>query len=200
MTKTRSLHRIIGLLMLLPFIGWAITGAIFFLKPGYAGAYDLLQVKTYPFESNTPIQINSSWLEVRYLKTILGEHLLVRTPEGWQHLEPQSLKPKPAPDEEETRTLLTDAFSSNPARYGQITNINGNNITTSTGVQAKLNWERMSLAQRGKDTDRIDFFYRIHYLQWTGIESVDKVFGGLGIAFILLLSLLGAILFFRKSS
>jgi hypothetical protein len=196
--KTRSLHRIIGLLMLLPFIGWAVTGAIFFLKPGYAGAYDPLQVKTYALESNTQIQTNSSWLEVRLLKTILGEHLLVRTVDGWQHLEPQSLKPKAAPNEEEMRALLNDAFLSNPARYGQIVTVEGNNIKTDTGVQAKLNWERMSLTQRGKDTDRIDFFYRVHYLQWTGIESLDKVLGGLGITFILVLSLLGAILFFRK--
>jgi hypothetical protein len=196
--KTRSLHRIIGLLMLLPFIGWAITGAIFFLKPGYAGAYDTLQVKTYAFESNKPIQTDSSWLEVRLLKTILGEHLLVRTTDGWQHLESQNLKPKAAPNEAEMRALFNDAFSSNPARYGQIVTVEGNKIRTDTGVQAKLNWESMSLTQRGKDTDRIDFFYRIHYLQWTGIESLDKVLGGLGITFILVLSVLGAILFFRK--
>jgi hypothetical protein len=198
MAKTRSLHRTIGLIMLLPFIGWAVTGAIFFLKPGYAGAYDLLQVKTYPFESTRPIQMDASWLEMRYLKTILGEHLLVRTQDGWQHLDPQTLMPTLAPNEEQTRSLVIDAFTSNPARYGQIVGVNGNTVTTDTGVQVKLNWERMTLAQRGKDTDRIDFFYKIHYLQWTGIESLDKVLGGAGIAFILLLSFLGALLFFRK--
>jgi hypothetical protein len=198
MPKTRSLHRIIGLIMLLPFIGWAITGAIFFLKPGYAGAYDSLQVKTYPLEANTAIQTNPSWLEVRYLKTILGNHLLVRTTDGWQHLDPQSLQPKLVPSEEETRTLLNDAFSINPQRYGQIVAVEGNTIKTDTGVQAKLNWKVMSLTQRGKDTDRIDFFYKIHYLQWTGIESLDKVLGGTGIALVLILSLLGAVLFFRK--
>jgi hypothetical protein len=196
--KIRSLHRILGLIMLLPFIGWAITGAIFFLKPGYAGAYDLLQIKTYPLESNTAIQINPAWLEVRYLKTTLGNHLLVRTTEGWQHLDPQSLIPKPAPNEEEMRTLMNDAFSMNPQRYGQIVAVEGSTIRTDTGVQAKLNWERMSLTQRGKDTDRIDFLYKIHYLQWTGIESLDKVLGGTGIALILVLSLLGTVLFFRK--
>jgi hypothetical protein len=196
--KTRSLHRVLGLVMLLPFIGWALTGAIFFLKPGYAGAYESLQVKTYPLESGKPIQTDASWLEVRYLKTILGEHLLVRTSEDWQHLDPQTLKPEPLPDEEQTQRLLNDAFSTNPARYGQITGVRGNRITTSTGVEVKLNWERMALAQRGKDTERIDFFYKIHYLQWTGIESLDKILGGAGIAFILLLSLLGAVLFFRR--
>jgi hypothetical protein len=198
MPKTRSAHRIIGLIMLLPFIGWAVTGAIFFLKPGYAGAYDPLQVKTYPLEANNTIQTNPSWLEVRYLKTALGNHLLVRTTEGWQHLDPQNLQAKPAPNEEEMRTLLNDAFSSNAQRYGQIVAVEGNTIRTNTGVQAKLNWDRMSLTQRGKDTDRIDFFYKIHYLQWTGIESLDKVLGGIGITLIVALSLLGTMLFFRK--
>jgi hypothetical protein len=196
--KTRSLHRIIGVIMLLPFFGWAITGAIFFLKPGYAGAYDSLQVKSYPLESETRVRADPSWLEVRLLKTTLGGHLLVRTAQGWQHLEPQTLMPKPAPGEEEMRSLLNDAFSVNPQRYGQIVAVEGNTVKTDTGVQAKLNWKTMSLTQRGKDTDRIDFFYKIHYLQWTGIESLDKVLGGIGIALILALSLLGAILFFRR--
>ena len=54
--KIRSLHRLIGILLLLPFVGWAVTGAIFFLKPGYAGAYDLLAVKTYPLDAATQIK------------------------------------------------------------------------------------------------------------------------------------------------
>jgi hypothetical protein len=196
--KTRSLHRIIGVIMLLPFLGWAITGAIFFLKPGYAGAYDSLQVKTYPLDSESEVKADPSWLEVRLLKTTLGSHLLVRTAEGWQHLDRQTLKPKPAPGEEETRSLLNDAFSVNPQRYGQIVAVEDGTIRTDTGVRVKLNWKTMSLSQRGRDTDRIDLFYKIHYLQWTGIESLDKVLGGIGIALILALSLLGAILFFRR--
>ena len=47
----RKLHRIAGIVMLLPLIGWAVTGAVFFLKPGYAGAYETLPVKSYPFET-----------------------------------------------------------------------------------------------------------------------------------------------------
>src|SRR5262245_31577926 len=165
--KVRSLHRLIGILMLLPFAGWAVTGAIFFLKPGYTGAYDLLAVKTYALDSATQIKSDPAWLEARLLKTVLGEHLLVRTSEGWQHLDPQTLQTKPAPSEDQVRSLLTDAFSINPARYGHVTGISGNTITTDTGVRVTLNWERLTLAQRGTDTDRIDFFYKIHYLQWT---------------------------------
>lgn len=196
--KARSLHRLIGLIMLLPLFGWAVTGAIFFLKPGYAGAYDLLQVKTYPLDAVTQITGDAAWLEARLLKTVLGEHLLVRTGEGWRHLDPRTMQAKPPPSEEELRRLLTDAFSANSQRYGKITNINGGEVTTDTNVRVTLNWERLTLAQRGADTDRIDLFYKIHYLQWTGIPSLDKVLGGAGIALILTLSLLGASLFFRR--
>ena len=40
----RLLHKIIGVVLLLPLLGWAATGAIFFIKPGYAGAYEQLAI------------------------------------------------------------------------------------------------------------------------------------------------------------
>jgi len=42
--------------MLLPFAGWAVTGAIFFIKPGYGPAYESLSIKTYPLDK--PLAIN----------------------------------------------------------------------------------------------------------------------------------------------
>src|SRR6266404_2799604 len=195
---TRALHRVIGIVMLLPLAGWAITGAIFFLKPGYAGAYELLQVKTYPLESNIATQIDPAWLEARFVKTVLGEHLLARTSRGWIHLDPLTMQPRPEPSADDLDALVTDAFSANPARYGRVASIEGDVITTNTGVRIELDWNRLALTQSGKDTDRIDTLYKIHYLQWTGIKGVDKVLGGLGILLVLALSLLGARLFFGK--
>ncbi|HKS40772.1 MAG TPA: hypothetical protein VJX74_09140 [Blastocatellia bacterium] len=196
--KARALHRILGLVMLLPLIGWAITGSIFFLKPGYAGAYDTPQVKTYPLETNIALEPAPSWLEFRYVKTILGEHLLARTEQGWRHLDPRSLQPRQAPTADEVRALITDALATNPSRYGHIASIEGNTATTDTDVRVTIDWNRLALAQRGTDTDWIDFFYKIHYLQWTGVATVDKALGALGIAFVLILSALGARLFFSK--
>ncbi|MFY9607653.1 MAG: hypothetical protein WAU45_03455 [Blastocatellia bacterium] len=196
--KTRAFHRVIGLVMLLPLAGWAITGAVFFLKPGYQGAYEMLPVKTYPFEANIALQTDRSWLEVRFVKTILGEHLLARASQGWVHLEPRSLQPKPEPSPDEIRTLVSDAFSANPARYGEIASIEDDRITTDTGVSIEMDWNRLALSQRGKDTDRIDTFYKIHYLQWTGVKSLDNVLGALGIILVLALSGLGARLFFSR--
>jgi hypothetical protein len=197
--KTRALHRIIGLVMLVPLTGWVITGAVFFLKPGYVDAYEPLQVKTYPLEPNIALQPDPSWLEVRLLKSILGEHLLARTSSGWLHLDPRSLQAKPEPSTDEVRSLVTDAFSANPARYGQIASIDGTKTATNTGIRIELDWNRLALTQRGKDTDRIDLLYKIHYLQWTGVNRIDKVLGALGIILVLVLSALGARLFFSKA-
>jgi len=184
--------------MLLPMAGWAVTGAIFFLKPGYAGAYELLQVKTYPLEANIAVQTDPSWTEARLVKTILGEHLLARTSRGWIHLDQRTLQPRPEPSADDISALVTDAFSLNPVRYGRVASIEGNNITTDTGVRVELDWNRLALTQSGKDTDRLDALYKIHYLQWTGVKSVDKVLGALGILLVITLSLLGARLFLGK--
>lgn len=184
--------------MLLPLAGWAVTGAVFFLKPGYAGAYDPLKVKTYPFDANIAMHTEPSWTEVRFVKTILGEHLLALTSQGWVHLDPRTLQSRPEPSADDLSTLVTDAFSANAARYGRVASIERNNITTDTGIRVELDWGRLALTQSGKDTDRIDTLYKIHYLQWTGVKGVDKVLGALGILLVLALSVLGARLFFAK--
>jgi len=196
--KIRALHRIIGVVMLLPLIGWTVTGAFFFLKPGYAGAYELLQVKTYPLEANIALQTDPAWLEVRVEKTILGEHLLARTSQGWLHLDPRNLQPRPEPSVDEVCALASDAFLANPERYGQIANAERNVVITNSGVRVELDWRRLAFTQRGRDTNRIDAIYKIHYLQWTGLESVDKVLGALSILLVLALSAFGAKLFFSK--
>lgn len=184
--------------MLLPLIGWAVTGAVFFLKPGYADAYELLQIKTYPLETNFAIETDASWTEVRLVKTILGEHLLARTSRGWLHLDLYSRQPWPEPTADDIDSLVTDAISGNPQRYGRVAGIQGNKITTDTGVRIDLDWERLALTQTGKDTDRINLLYKVHYLQWTGVDAVDRVLGALGIVLVISLSVLGARLFFVK--
>jgi len=196
--RARTLHRIIGVILLLPFLGWAITGFIFFLKPGYAGAYELLRPKTYPLGQATSISPKPEWLEYRYLRTILGDHLLARTDKGWLHLNPTDGQPRSGPTQNEIQLLLKDAFTANPSRYGDISSISGNTAKTNTGVEVTINWDKLTLDQRGKDTDRIDLLYKVHYLQWTGVKSLDKVLGLLGLTLVLVLSALGAWLAFRR--
>jgi uncharacterized iron-regulated membrane protein len=196
--RTRTVHRVIGIILLIPLVGWAITGLVFFIKPGYTGAYEVLTPKFYPINNQVLISENPNWLEVRYLRTILGDHLLVRTESGWMNLNPNDKRPRSAATDDETRRLVQDAFSMNPKRYGQIVSVNGNTVTTDTGVVVTIDWNRMSLQQTGKDTKWIDSLYRIHYLQWTGVRSIDRVVGLTGITLVLILTGLGASLAFRR--
>jgi len=195
----RKIHRVVGIILLLPFFGWAITGLVFFIKPGYTGAYEILTPKTYPLDGATPVTAAPDWKEIRYVRTCLGDHLLVRTETGWQHLDPTTRQPRNKPTEAELRSLLKDAFSANPQRYGEITIISADKVQTNTGVEVSLDWNRLALQQKGKDTDWIDFLYRIHYLQWTGIKSVDKVVGLVGLVLVMFLAALGALIAIKRT-
>jgi uncharacterized iron-regulated membrane protein len=197
--RARTAHRVIGIILLIPFVGWAITALVFFIKPGYTGAYEVLTPRFYPINNQVLITENPNWLEVRYLRTILGDHLLVRTDSGWTNLNPNDKRPRSAATDDETRRLVQDAFSTNPKRYGQIVSVNGNTVTTDTGVVVTIDWDRMSLQQTGSDTKWIDSLYRIHYLQWTGVRSIDRVIGLTGITLVLILTGLGARLAFRRN-
>jgi hypothetical protein len=189
-----KVHRTIGLVLLLPFLGWAVTGFVFFLKPGYGGAYELLQFRTYPLDGSLSVRADPSWLEFKCIRTILGDHLLVRTATGKLHLDPGTVLPKAAPTEDQVKMLVGDSFSANPMRYGHITEVSNDLVITDTGVRVILDWNAMSLQQRGQDTDRIDLLYRVHYLQWTGIKTVDRVVGPLGLLLVAMLSVLGVYL------
>jgi len=193
----RLLHRIVGLVMLLPLLGWAATGAVFFVKPGYAGAYEPLAIRTYPLDDNLPIRIQA-WREARLVKTILGAHLLVRTDAGPQHLDPATLKIVPVPPPEKLRLLFEDAFTANPDRYGRVATQAGTAAHTTTDVDVTLDWNRLTLQQRGRDTDRIDALYRIHYLQWTGYKFLDRVLGLVGLLLLVTLAVLGVRLAFGR--
>ena len=195
MMNTRKLHRVVGLVMLLPLFGWAITGFVFFVKPGYEGAYELLQPETYPMDgSKLALTPDPSWLEFRYFRTILGNHLIVRTSQGWQHLDPATLAVRAKPTNDEIKTLMLDAFTANPGRYGQVSAVTAESVTTTTNVRVALNWNRLSLQQTGKDTDLIDRLYKIHYLQWTGVKWMDRILGMVGLGLITILSILGLML------
>lgn len=196
--KTRRFHRILGILLVLPFIGWAITGFFFFIKPGYKDAYELLKPKALPLTELPHIQGDSQWLEFRLVRTVLGLHLLVKTGEGPRHLDPLTGEPRPFPQEKAFRLLLEDAIAAHPERYGAILRVEENRAFTDTGVEITMNWDNLSFYQYGGDTRFIDRMYSIHYLRWTGSPSVDKVLGAAGLAMILLMTASGLILLVKS--
>ncbi|MFT4613025.1 MAG: hypothetical protein ACI9NT_000159 [Bacteroidia bacterium] len=165
------------MVLLLPFIGWIATGVVFLIKPGYEQAYAMLALKTYPLQQQYQLVPRQDWHEVRFLRTILGDHLLVRTHSQWQHLDPATLQPYPKPDHSDLVMLLDDAISAQPDRYGNVVNKSENLFLTDTGVELQLDWHTLGLTQRGRDTRLIGTLYRIHYLEWFGNRTADTILG-----------------------
>jgi len=190
--RSRRLHRALGLALALPLVLWAATGLLFFLKPGYAAAYGPLELPARPLPGPRTVAATSGALEVRWLATTLGEHLLVRTAAGWRHLDAATGTEWPEPDAAALRPLVEAAIASHPERYGSLLGRDERGRwRTSTGVRIDLDWQHLSFTQRGYDTDAIDLAYRIHYLQWTGVPEIDRGLGGLGLAGLVALALLG---------
>jgi hypothetical protein len=196
---SRRLHKVIGIVLLLPFLGWAVTGLVFFIKPGYAGAYELLRPKTYSLNRSFLINPQPSWMEYRCLRTVLGDHLLARTGSGWEHLDPTDMRAREVPGRDGLKLLLDDAISVNPSRYGRILTITDRVARTDTGIEIKLDWNSLTLQQKGRDTEVLDFLYRIHYLQWTGYRIPDRILGVVGLILIVSLSALGLRLALTKN-
>ncbi len=172
-------------------LGWTITGVIFFIKPGYKGAYDQLVVKTYPISQVLTISSDYEWQEVRLIKTVLGQHLLVKKEDKLVHLDAKSLAEVPMPDKAQLTLLLEDAFTKNPSRYGRVLTVDNDTITTSTGVEVILNWKTLTLRQKGNDSRLINLFYKIHYLQWTPNKEFNQVLGIFGLFLLLTLTVFG---------
>ena len=199
----RRTHGLLGLVLLLPLCGWAITGFVFFVKPGYEAAYGGLRVREYPLEGSSIPPAQPGWLEARAIRSVLGDALLVRTGDGWKHLDPGTVRERPLPDGAGIRRLVEDAVRDDPARYGEILTVARHegespsaSIRTTTGVTIELDWTTLALRQSGPDTRRIDRLYRIHYLQWTGVGPLDRILGVVGLTSLVLLAALGVRLAF----
>ena len=95
MFNLKKIHTILGLILIVPLLAWAFTGLIFLIKPGYSQAYEQLSLQLYPIDQHDIALPEKPWIEVRLLKTILGHHLLVKSDNTWQHLDPITFMPPP---------------------------------------------------------------------------------------------------------
>jgi hypothetical protein len=189
--KLREQHKLLGIALLLPFMAWSCTALFFLLRPAYEQAYEQLAVKQYPLERAVSLEPAADWGEVRWLRSVLGEHLLVRREGAWAQLDPETLTERPWPGDEDLRRLVTDAMSQNPERYGQLASFEGRQMTTDTGVDITFDWNTLSYTQQGRDTRGIDRMYRIHYLEWTGNAALDKVLGVTGLLLLIYMTVTG---------
>lgn len=191
-------HRWTGIVLLLPFMAWSLTGIFFLVRPGYDEAYERVPVRQYSLPQTLPVPIQPQWQEVRYLRSTLGEHLIVRDENGWQHLHAETAEIWPLPDAEALTQLLQDAFHFNPDRYGQVLSVEGNHAYTDTGVELTINWNTLSISQDGRDSRWIDRIYSIHYLEWTGVYITDRILGLGGLLLLIYMTYSGAIMAFGK--
>lgn len=196
-STANRLHKSLGLILLLPFIGWILTGAVFLVKPGYEGAYERISPKTYPIEQTFNIAPGNDWQEFRVVRTTLGYHLLVNSDGQWLHLEPTTRVAQAVPEQNTLFALLDDAISINPSRYGHVVHYDGEVFRTNTGVELRLDWATLSITQRGVDTKIIGTLYKIHYLQWTGLGLMDWFLGLAGLLTLLVLVVCGIVLYLR---
>ncbi|MBC53493.1 MAG: hypothetical protein CMQ34_06600 [Gammaproteobacteria bacterium] len=190
--RPRKVHRLVGILLLLPFVAWASTAIFFLVRPAYTEAYEQLQVRQLSMGNIIQFVPDPAWLEARFSRTVLGEHLLVRDAQGWQHLDSFTLDPRPGPTGDELRLLIDDATRHNPARYGTVQTLSGLNAVTDTGVEISVDWDSLRMSQRGPDTRWIDRIYDIHYLRWTGFEIFDRIFGLFGLFLLMYMTYSGA--------
>ncbi len=181
-------------------LGWIITGIIFFLKPGYQGAYEQVSVKTYPLTDAFLLPASEQWQAAKLIKTILGYHLIVNVEGESIHLDPTTFDKMPAPNKVQFKALLIDALAQNKTRYGNITQINLASLeaVTDNNINVTLDWSNLKLRQQGDDTKRINLFYKIHYLQWTPNKTLNQIMGITGLLLLMLLTFLGIKLYLGK--
>ena len=194
----RKQHRLLSGILLLPFIAWSLTGIFFLVRPAYEQAYSVLSPKTYA-AGEINISAEPQWQEMRLLRTILGQHLLVKQEGRWQQLDPDSLEVRAAPTEADLANFVEDAISQDTQRYGELLPGESYPFQSSTGVTITVNWDSLSLSQQGADTRWIDRIYSIHYLQWTGIALVDTVLGVGGLFLLLLMTITGSMMLLRRA-
>ena len=172
-------HRAVAIALVAPLVVWSVTGLLFQLKPGWGRAYDLLDVARGRDET---------------LDTAIGP--LHRGAHG-------QLVGRGPLTVDEARALAIDAVARSPFRddYGAVraATIDRDVVRVDfDGAVVEVGRDDARIAQHGGDTDRIDWLYRLHYLQWTGVAAIDRVLAIVGLVAIWVAAAAGCVLFVRR--
>lgn len=195
-------HRWAAIVLVAMLVVWSITGLVFHLKPGWDRAYDQLSVKRdEPIDMSSVVAIATlpRSPSVELFSTVLGPMYRVTTKDGSSIIDATTGKPRTFTPDEVTR-LVDDAVSRSPFanRYGAHVGISGNDVRYAGEQVVTFSPATMRVSQEGRDTKRIDWLYRIHYLQWTGNKTVDKILAVGGLALIWVVMIPGIVLFVRR--
>ncbi len=199
----RRLHRLLGLLLLLPLVAWTVTGLAFHLKPGWAGAYE--QLRAYddgPLDpagliapadlpiagGSTAWELGSTAVGPVYRMSREAGPVLVHATTG------RILSPL---DRASVEAIARRASSRAAAseRYGDVEDVllteREGVVRFAGGAVVRVGRYDLSVAQRGADTAWIDRMYELHYLRWTGIEAIDRVLAPIAVVAVWLLAFTG---------
>lgn len=201
----RGVHRWLAIVLVAPLIVWSITGLLFHLKPGWGRAYDMLDVE----RSGPPLHAEQlgglpPFHKLEVFDTALGLIARETTDAGMQLIDDTGKLRSPLSVADAT-TLVADAIARSPHHdaYGPL----GEASTTADTVRfqtahavVEIGRTDARISQRGADTDRIDWLYRIHYLQWTGNTTIDRILAVVGLALIWAVLIPGIVLFVRRTN
>jgi len=202
----RRVHRWLAIVLVIPLIVWSITGLLFHLKPGWSRAYDLLDAErpgAVHLDKVATALGDAAVTHVELFDTAIGPLARVATAKGDELYDAASgTKRSPLPIDA-ARALAVDAVARSPhaAEYGALARVSSTDTTVTleyAGATVGVGRNDARITQRGHDTDRIDWLYRIHYLQWTGNPTLDKLLGLAGLVLIWLVLIPGVVLFVRR--
>jgi hypothetical protein len=208
--RARRVHRVLGALLVLPFLLWTGTGLLFLVKPGWSGAYEMLSAfRAEPLETAGLVALAELPVpqpaRVEVATTALGPVFRVTAADGARHLVDARTGALLSPLAREPAVAVAlDAAARAAAveRYGAPKDVHEDAdeiaVTFSGGATVHVGRNDLALRQSGADTARIERLYRIHYLQWTGVEGVDRVLVVLAIVFTWVLAALGLSLLRRQ--
>jgi uncharacterized iron-regulated membrane protein len=197
-----KIHRWSAIVLVAMLVVWSITGLLFHLKPGWDRAYDQLSVKRdEPIDVSSIVPVSSlpKSNSIELFSTAIGPMYRVTTNEGASMIDATTGKPRAfTPDE--VIKLVDDGVSRSrfANRYGAHLSIANNAVRYAGDQVVSFDPSTMRLWQEGRDTKRIDWLYRIHYLQWTGNELLDKILAIGGLALIWVVMVPGIVLFVRR--
>lgn len=202
----RKAHRWLAIVLVVPLIVWSITGVLFHLKPGWGRAYDMLDPERPGTVSLAPITAALADAPVTHLElfsTAIGPLARVTTPQGDALYDAASGTKKSPLTIDAAQALAVDAIARSPHHldYGPIVRVTSTDATVTLDlgdITVDVGRNDARISQHGADTSRIDWLYRIHYLQWTGNKVLDKILALAGLVLIWLVLIPGVVLFVRR--
>jgi uncharacterized iron-regulated membrane protein len=201
-------HRWLAVVLVVPLVIWSVTGLLFHLKPGWSRAYDMLSAE-HPLDAMPAVSLDAvasaaggPAQHLELFGSALGPLYRITTPTGTVLLDAQLHRRSPL-SAADARTLAADAVAHSTHRdaYGPIGATRADPDTVHVAfAHATVDVDRATgtISQRGRDTDRIDWLYRLHYLSWTGNRTLDKLLAITGVALIWLVMVPGLVLFVRR--